>query len=240
MNIFSSLRELNFVSMMFRMFCAMLAGGIIGLEREQKGRPAGFRTYMLVALGASLTMMLGQYLSLMLSTKWIETTMKVGLKTDVVRTSAEVINGVGFLGAGTILVTSRQEVKGLTTAAALWASASLGIACGAGFYECVFVGFVLIILCMALLPKIEKFMTANAVNMGIYVETDNIESIANVISHIKAENIRIIDVEIDKVQQASLSQINALINICLPKRMPHSQILTTLATLDGIISIEQT
>lgn len=129
------LRQLNIWSMMLRVLCAMAAGGLVGFEREKKGRPAGFRTYMLVALGAALTIMLSQYLNLMFEGSWKEISDSLGIKTDVSRLGAQVINGVGFLGAGTIIVTGRREVKGLTTAAGLWASACMGLAIGAGFYE---------------------------------------------------------------------------------------------------------
>ena len=121
------LREMNFVSVMFRLILAMVCGGMIGLERGRKRRPAGFRTYMLVCLGAALTMLLSQYESYMVTHAWHETAMEIGLRTDVSRFGAQVINGIGFLGAGTILVTGRQEVKGLTTAAGLWAAAALGL-----------------------------------------------------------------------------------------------------------------
>ena len=115
----SGLRELNYISMLLRIVLAMFVGGLIGLERERKKRGAGFRTYMLVALGASLTIILSQYLNMMLNGPWAQTAEAIGIKTDVSRFGAQVINGVGFLGAGTILVTSNQNVKGLTTAAGL-------------------------------------------------------------------------------------------------------------------------
>ena len=94
------LRQLNIWSMMLRVLCAMAAGGLVGFEREKKGRPAGFRTYMLVALGAALTIMLSQYLNLMFEGPWKEIGDSLGIKTDVSRLGAQVINGVGFLGAG--------------------------------------------------------------------------------------------------------------------------------------------
>ena len=140
------LREMNVASVLLRLTVAMLFGGFIGLERERKRRPAGFRTYMLVCLGAALTMLLSQYESYMVTHAWHETAMEIGLRTDVSRFGAQVINGIGFLGAGTIIVTGKQEVKGLTTAAGLWASACMGLAIGAGFYECVLLGFLLILL----------------------------------------------------------------------------------------------
>ena len=109
------LREMNFASVMFRLLLAMLCGGMLGLERGRKRRPAGFRTYMLVCLGAALTMLLSQYEFAMVMGPWNDIAVELGMKTDVSRFGAQVINGIGFLGAGTILVTGRQEVKGLTT-----------------------------------------------------------------------------------------------------------------------------
>ena len=100
---------LSWESIVLRLTLALLLGGSIGLERGRKNRPAGFRTYMLVCMGAALTMLLGQYLSILAG--------KQGLQTDMTRIGAQVINGIGFLGAGTILVTQKQQVKGLTTAA---------------------------------------------------------------------------------------------------------------------------
>ena len=135
------LRELNIWSVMLRLTVAMAFGGLIGMERGKKRRAAGFRTYMLVCLGAALTMLLSQYEYGMLTSAWSQTASQLGIRTDVSRFGAQVINGIGFLGAGTIIVTGRQEVKGLTTAAGLWASACMGLAIGAGFYECVLLAF---------------------------------------------------------------------------------------------------
>lgn len=233
-------RELNFASVVLRILCAMAVGGIVGLDRERKGRAAGFRTYMLVALGAALTVMLGQYLSVMLETVWADKVAELSLKTDVVRFGAQVINGVGFLGAGTIIVTGRQQVKGLTTAAGLWASACLGLAIGAGFYECVFIGFVLILVCMKLLPKIEDFVTSKALNMNIYISMDSVECLGNIINCFKESNFRILDADIEKEEHATITQINAVFSVKMTERHPHTEILAKLSTLDGIIYIEQT
>ena len=111
------LRELHFASVVVRLALAMLLGGCIGLERGRKRRPAGFRTYMLVCLGAALTVLLSLYEFTMVTGPWSDICAEIGIKTDVSRFGAQVINGIGFLGAGTILVTGRQQVKGLTTAA---------------------------------------------------------------------------------------------------------------------------
>ena len=233
------LREMNFVSVMFRLILAMVCGGMIGLERGRKRRPAGFRTYMLVCLGAALTMLLSQYEFAMVMGPWKGIAQELGMKTDVSRFGAQVINGVGFLGAGTIIVTGRQEVKGLTTAAGLWASACMGLAIGAGFYECMIVGFILIFLCMRILPLIENAVMAKARNMNIYVEMDSVENVGAIVSLIKSENITLYDLEIDKEQHEHLTQINAVFSLHLPHKEDHTEVLARLSTLDGIITIEE-
>ena len=233
------LREFNIYTMMLRVVLAMLMGGIVGFEREKKRRPAGFRTYMLVALGAAMTIMLSQYLDYMLGSAWAETAARVGVKTDVSRFGAQVINGVGFLGAGTIIVTGRQEVKGLTTAAGLWASACMGLAIGAGFYECVLVGIVLILLSMKLLPAIEELMLAYSRNMTIYVEMDSFENLGSIVNKIKSEGIVLYDVEIEKDKREHLAQFSVLCSMRLPRRRGHAELLAKLSTLEGVVAIDE-
>ena len=114
-------KGVGIVGICVRMFLAVLCGGIIGIEREYKHRPAGFRTHTLITIGATLTTLTSQFL------------VKQGLATDPARLGAQVIAGMGFIGAGAIIVTARRQVKGLTTAAGLWTSAIMGLAIGAGF-----------------------------------------------------------------------------------------------------------
>ncbi len=237
--VLAALREFNIYSMMLRVVLAMLMGGIVGFEREKKGRGAGFRTYMLVALGAAMTVMLSQYLDYMLNHAWLETSLRIGIKTDVSRFGAQVINGVGFLGAGTIIVTGRQEVKGLTTAAGLWASACMGLAVGAGFYECVVVGIALIFLSMTLLPLIEDAILAVSKNMTIYVEMDSFENLGSIVNHIKAEGITLFDVEIEKDKREHMAQFSVLCTMKLPHRREHAEVLAELSMLDGVVAIDE-
>ena len=117
------LRELTYLSVVLRIAAALFMGGALGLERGMKNRPAGLRTYMLVCVGSCLIMMTNQF---------IFQTTGTG---DPTRMSAQVISGIGFLGAGTIVVTQHNQIKGLTTAAGLWACAGAGLALGIGFYE---------------------------------------------------------------------------------------------------------
>ena len=233
------LRELNLASMMLRVFLAMLMGGLLGLDRERKNRPAGFRTYMIVAMAAASTQILSQYLTLMLSTQWADSYAIVGQRTDGVRLGAQIINGVGFIGTGTILLTERQEVRGLTTASCLWASACMGLAIGSGFYECLIVGTILIVLVMKIFPLIENNFLANSRNMNFYVEMDSIEYLGAVVNCVKKREVRIYDVDIAKVEQNGEQHVRGLFSVKLPKRGPHTELLATIATLDGVVAIEE-
>ena len=234
----SYLRELNIWSMMLRIVFAMLMGGIVGIEREKKRRAAGFRTYMLVAVGAALTVMLGQYLSIMLTTVWSRPGEEPA-KTDVVRFAAQVINGVGFLGAGTIIVTGRQEVKGLTTAAGLWASACMGLAIGAGFYECMLIGCLLILLSLELLPVLEEAMNAISKNLNVHVEMEGMESVSGVIGLIKASGHRVLDVEIEKEQHGGISTVSAVFTLLIKPHCSHTEVLAEISAVGGITYVEE-
>ena len=233
------LREFHFASVVLRLALAMLLGGCIGLERERKRRPAGFRTYMLVCLGAALTVLLSLYEYTLVTGPWSALAAELGMKTDVSRFGAQVINGVGFLGAGTILVTGRREVKGLTTAAGLWASACMGLAIGAGFYECVFLGTVLIFLSMRYLPIVENMMVEHAPFLNIYVEFESLDHIGDVIGRIKEQNAQVLDVEVDHGRGSGSSNPSAVFSLRLAKRHSHSDVLVSISELDCVYTVEE-
>lgn len=225
------LRELNTASVLLRLTLSMFCGGMIGLERARKRRPAGFRTYMLVCMGAALTMLLSQYENHMLHSVWASTASEVGIRTDVSRFGAQVINGIGFLGAGTILVTGQQKVKGLTTAAGLWASACMGLAVGAGFYECVALAFALIFVVVHLLPAIELYVIVNARNMNIYVEFQNLDNVSEIINCIKAYNVTIYEVEVDHGKLSLSQHPNAIFSLRMNQKGCRAKILTAISEL---------
>ena len=238
--VIASLRQLTLWSMMLRVVLAMLMGGLIGYERERTSHPAGFRTYMLVAIGASLTVMMSQYYDLMLRLQWADVAALVGSRTDMARFGAQVVNGIGFLGAGTILVTSRQEVHGLTTAAGLWASACLGLAIGAGFYECMLVAFLLILFSLSLLPKLEAAVNEHSRFCNVYLELDSIENLGGIVNRLKADQVRLFDMEIEKASPSGhIKHINAVFNLLLPKSSTHTELLAQLSTLDGVLMVDE-
>ena len=233
------LRELNLASVFLRLTLAMFFGGMIGIEREKKRRPAGFRTYMLVCLGATLTGIISQYNYVMINTVFADIASEIGRNTDVTRIGAKVIGGVGFLGAGTIIVTDRQEVKGLTTAAGLWASACMGLAIGAGFYECVVLCTVLIFLCMRFLPAFENYLVEKARFINIYVEFRSLDDLGSIISRIKSQGARICDVDINRGRTERSINPNAVFAIRLQQKQPHTQVLTAIAALDSVYTIDE-
>ena len=233
------LRELSTVSVLLRLVLAMLFGGMIGLERGKKGRAAGFRTYMLVCLGAALTMLLSQYEYYMLTHDWAELAAEIGLRTDVSRFGAQVVNGIGFLGAGTIIVTGRQEVKGMTTAAGLWASACTGLAIGAGCYECVLLACLLISLVIRVLPHVENYVVENARNMNIYVEFNSLDDVGDILNRIKSQNVQIYDVELNHGREEKSRHPSAVFSFRLNQKQMHTQVLAAIAELESVRTIDE-
>ena len=233
------MRELNTASVMLRLVLAVLFGGVIGLERGRKRRAAGLRTYMLVCLGAALTVLLSMYEYYMVTHPWAELAAEIGIRTDVSRFGAQVINGIGFLGAGTIIVTGRQEVKGMTTAAGLWASACTGLAIGAGFYECVFLAFLLISIVIRVLPQVETYIVENARNMNIYVEFESLDDVGDIISRIKSQDVQIYDVEIDHGREEKLRNPSAVFSIRLNLKQMHTQVLAAISELESVRTIDE-
>ena len=166
MTFLSLLEEFNMVSVIVRIFLAMLLGGLIGMEREKSRRPAGFRTHILVCVGACMTALIGLFV-------WKE----MGDITDPMRISAQVISGIGFLGVGTILVKENDHITGLTTAAGLWTTAAIGIACGYGFYIAAFVGTLVVAITAAILFKLEKGTRRRNSVRSIYLEIAGTEAV---------------------------------------------------------------
>lgn len=238
MELLDYLRQFNTASVLLRLTLAVLCGGLIGINREHKRRPAGFRTYMMVCMGAALSMILGQYEDTMLHTLLSGAFGTVGQPTDVTRFGAQVINGIGFLGTGTILITEQREVKGLTTAAGLWATACMGLAIGAGFYEGVFLSFVCIFLSIKVLPFVELFLLSRSRNMNLYVELTSLERLKDFITLTKAIGIQIFDVELDR-KRAAGGGVGVVLYLHLPKNQSHTKLLTDLSYSPDVRAIDE-
>lgn len=221
------LRSYNEITVIIRLGLALLCGGLIGIERERKRRPAGFRTHMLVCIGSALTMLISQYL------------LSRDLPLDVTRLGAQVVSGIGFLGAGTIIVTSRQQVKGLTTAAGLWASACMGLAIGMGFYEGALMACLIILLTSAAFTRVDKVIMSTARTMNIYVEFSQTDDISQILSRLKNMGMRIMDIEISKMKADGDIYPSAIFLVDMRKKIPHAQVMTAIAEIEGIHTVEE-
>lgn len=172
--VLETLSSLNGWSTAFRIFLAILLGGIIGLERGHHGRAAGLRTHILVCLGAAMATLLGLY-----------TVSVLGFSSDPMRVGAQVVSGIGFLGVGTIMVKNRQQVTGLTTAAGLWATASIGLAVGIGYYVAAFVAFLAVMITMGIFVYLERSIGRKEI-YKCYVELSDIYKLNDFYDEVKS------------------------------------------------------
>ena len=221
------LKELNTVSVTVRLLLSLICGGILGVERGRKKRPAGFRTYMLVCIGAALVMITNQYIT------------EVYGGTDPARMGAQVISGIGFLGAGTIIVTGRNRVKGLTTAAGLWAAACVGLSLGIGFYTGAVVGCVLIFVVMALLQGLDDWVMSSTKVINLYVEFDQMTDVGVFLRFAKEQGFRISDLEMTRANGVGDNGTAILCTLRLPKKKPHAEILQMLSVAEKVRYVEE-
>lgn len=222
------LKEVNVLSTFLRLTLALICGGILGMERGKKNRPAGFRTYMLVCVGATLVMLTNQFLY-----------KEYGNIGDPARLGAQVISGIGFLGAGTIIVTGRNRVKGLTTAAGLWSDACIGLAIGSGFYSGAIIGCGLIFFVMSMLYRFDTRMTANTKAIDLYLEFNKMSDLGNFISYIKENGMKISEMEMAKSNKVGDVGIAVLLTLKMEKKKPHTEIIQMLSLAEGVVYIEE-
>ena len=228
LSIFNGLRTVTMLSVAVRMLLAVACGGIIGIEREYKRRPAGFRTHILICLGAAMTTMTSQYLYL-----------NMHYYTDMARLGAQVVAGIGFIGAGTIIVTRRQRVKGLTTAAGLWAAAIIGLALGGGFYEGGIFATILILLAELLFSKLEYRMLENAPEINLYMEYTDKRCLENVLKLYRELNLKILNMEITRSTGSEKHNACAIFSLRLNKRCKVEQLVAKVSGTEGVVSVEE-
>lgn len=222
-----SLQDINTLSIITRLSLAILFGGVIGYERGRKRRPAGLRTHILVCIGSALVMITSQYM------------MEVRhYSTDPSRLGAQVISGIGFLGAGTILITVKQQVKGLTTAAGLWASACMGLALGIGFYDGAIIACVFIYICNTILHRFDVYTMSRTKLIEVYVQVTTVSAISNVFETIRKNNMTISDVEISKTRNSE-DTVGLFITIKQQEKHDHEKVLLLLSGLDDVLTVDE-
>lgn len=213
---------------LFKLLLASACGGLIGLEREIKGRPAGLKTFSLVCVGAALVMITNEYISINLS-----------MGGDAARMAAQVISGIGFLGAGTIMVTRQNQVRGLTTAAALWVTATLGIAIGTGFYFGGIAGLVVINATSFIYRFIDRKIVEYSRLMKIYVEGIEEEFMLRLLGYFSDHNIRVLGVHRRPETVWYKEDTCAIIELDFGIRQHHKAIIEDISQLEGLRYIEE-
>ena len=216
------LRAITLLSVGIRICAAVLVGGLLGLEREKKRRAAGLRTYMLVCVGSCLIMLTNQYI------------YQVTNAGDPMRLGAQVISGIGFLGAGTIIVTKRSHIKGLTTAAGLWSVAAVGLALGIGFYEAAVIAAIAIYFILTVLQYWDAKMQRRAKYMDVYLECAGEISLGMLLSQIRQLDLMIDEIDTPPMKEGEERRA-IIVSVALPKRIPHAPLLHQIEEINGVL-----
>ena len=229
LNIFNGLREITLASVVLRLVLAAVCGGCIGLEREYKRRAAGFRTHILICLGAAVTLLTGQYLYRVM-----------GLNTDISRMGAQVVAGIGFIGAGCIMVTRRQQIRGLTTAAGLCAAAVIGLCLGAGFYEGGLFATVLVLAAELLFSRLEHKILANSEELKLLLEYEGRDALESVLAMFARKGLRVRNMVVTRSQETGKSTSSVVFTLQLDQRHKAEAVVAEVGQVPGVASVVET
>lgn len=219
------LREVTWQAVILRIIASFILGGLLGMERGLKQRPAGLRTYMLVCVGSCLIMLTNEYVAQVFQTG------------DPVRMGSQVVSGIGFLGAGTIMVTRHNQIKGLTTAAGLWAAAAVGLATGIGFHEAAITGALVIFLTLSVLSSLDGRMHRKADHFEVYAELPPTVSLGMLMDALATRDFIIDDIQLDTRLELSDGSRSFLMLLYTKERMDRAAMLDeiTLAAQEADI-----
>lgn len=223
----------QFITGVVRLLLAALCGGLIGMERGRRHRPAGLRTHMVVCIASALVMLTNEQMIL------------AGDGGDMSRMGAQVISGIGFLGAGTILIDRQNRVRGLTTAAGLWASACIGLAIGSGYYLGGLLACALMLIVFVKFIDIEKKFVLRSRMMEIFVEFESADDLNCFLSEVTGYEYCVLTFEIVS-PAVRISEgwehgkpVAAHVSLWLPKRVRHEEAIRKLKNSEGLIALEE-
>lgn len=221
--IIAYLKEFNLFTVILRVLLSALAGALIGVERASHGRAAGLRTHMTVSVGAALTAMIGLY-----------ATEILGFSSDPLRVGAQVISGVGFLGAGTILLRrGGAQIQGLTTAAGLWTVATIGLAMGLGFYEGALIASVAVILILSIISRVEFRMNRKRQRMSVYLELESVDAVKDTLNILK-ESFGAIECQVTLPRSGTSPHVGVEALIRVPTKATIEERLEKLSSLEHV------
>lgn len=225
--IFDGIRGFSFLSIVLRILLSSVSAGLIGFERGRAGRAAGLRTHILVSLGACIVMCLDHYL-----------VTAVNPAADPARLGAQVINGMGFLGAGTILATGKR-VTGLTTAAGLWTTACIGLAYGGGYFEGGILATATMLVVMIILHRLEGH-TSTLIGMELLVETTSPEDIPYLLETTRKCGAQVINVSINSdSKKVKKGHILTRLSLRVGRTFDSSEILDTISQKTSVVKFEE-
>ena len=215
----------NMHNILIRVIVAAILGGIIGLDRGMKHRGAGTKTITVVCLGATLVMLTEQYIQINFA----------GM-ANMTRMAAQVISGVGFIGVGTIII-SKHRVRGLTTAATLWASACIGLAVGIGFIEGGILITAVMLFSLHVLPLVERFATRHSRYCNVFIDLEKNRYLRSVIQSLKEAGITIDSMEMGKPDDGE-EGISVHLVLYTKRTMERTEIYDILMKTDKVMSVD--
>lgn len=226
--------EINWVDILIRIGAAVLVGGAVGVEREYKNRPAGMRTHVLVCLGACIIALL----ECLMRFELIEGAPEGNISLTMGRLSAQVISGIGFLGAGTIFI-SQKKIAGLTTAASLWNVGCLGLLIGFGFY---WVAAACCAIVLVVLTVLQRIIRVNAIKRVEVRFTHRTETLAYINSFFSNNNVKVLDVDfhiesVDDSRDVEQNLYTNLYTLHLPARFSYTDIVNYLSENPNIQAV---
>ena len=225
--IFENLRGISMQALLIKTVLALLIGGVLGIERGRKRRPAGFRTFMLVCFGSMVVMTTNMY---------VFSYLKV---SDPVRLGAQVVSGIGFLGAGMIITNSnKNQVSGITTAASLWTAACLGLAVGIGFYELAVIGFLAVLLINSWLQTLENYLLMNSRIIRLYIEYNSDKPISALVDFSRDNRYDVLDLQI-KRSKLNIEIITIILLLRSEVKRSHDEIIRSWQIIEGVQFIEE-
>ena len=222
------LQGMDDLAVAIRLVIATACGSLIGWERVVRRHSAGIRTFALVSLGSAVATVLNIYLALIPE-----------LNADVSRIPAGVVSGIGFLGAGTILVTGRNQIKGLTTAATLWVASCMGMAFGAGYLSVGFVCFGLVLIANLLLMHLSTRVEENSRYVSLYIEVEETNGIKKLRKSFIEMGYQITSMNKTKDKTLSGTDTALMIDLDFKKRHSHLKLIDDLNNLDFVSYVEE-
>lgn len=222
------LESSNDIAVGIRLIIATFFGSLIGWERIVKRHSAGIKTFALVSLGSAVATALNIYLAQMPE-----------LNADVSRIPAGVVSGIGFLGAGTILVTGRQQIKGLTTAASLWVTSCMGMAIGGGYLIIGIICFALVMIANVILLHLSQRVEDNSKYMSVYVEVNKAKGVNKLIQVLSDEKCKISSMTKSKEKTLQSSDAAIIVDIDFDRRRSHKEIIDILNAQEFVNYVEE-